>query len=402
MTKGNEKNTDYGFETKSIHAGSMENNVGALVTPIYQTSTFSYPSTGAAAEDFEDLTTGFAYSRITNPSTEVVERKMSELEHGARGVAFGSGMGAISATLFTLLASGDHLVCAKSLYSGTDEVITDILSKFGVESTYTDLSDSNNLEEAIQDNTKLVYFETPPNPTMDLIDIEEVVKVAKKHDILVVIDNTFSSPYITNPIDFGVDVVIHSATKYLGGHGDIVAGIVVCKELEMANEIRITGLMHLGAVMAPNTAFLLERGIKTLGVRMERHSANALALAQWLEKQDWVETVRYPFLESDPCYEIAKKQMRLGGGMISLEVKNGVQGGENFMNNLKLSTIAVSLGDPETLVEHPASMTHSMISEEGRLEAGITNGQIRISVGLETVEDLIADMDQAAQHIYDL
>lgn len=388
-----------GFATQCVHAGSTPDQFGALVTPIYQTSTYGYPTTDAAAEDFQDLSTGFAYSRLTNPSLDVFEKKLAALEHGARGVAFASGMGAIAGTLVSLVSAGDHIICSKTLYSGTNHLINSALVRFGVEVTAVETSNLAAVEAAVKPNTKLIYFETPTNPTMDITDIAGIVAIAKKHGLMTISDNTFASPYLTNPLDFGVDVVVHSCTKYIGGHGDVVAGAAIAKELDVANQIRLEGLMHFGAVMAPNTAFLLERGLKTLGIRMEKHCQNALKVATWLEKQPWVASVRYPHLPSDPGYALAKKQMRAGGGMVTFDVAAGLEGGKALMDHLKVGTIAVSLGDCETLLEHPASMTHTMVDKEERLEEGITDGLIRMSVGLEEAEDIIADLDQASKYI---
>lgn len=394
--------TQGGFATKCVHAGKNPDQFGALCTPIYQTSTFAYPDTDTAAQAFAEISEGFqgfAYSRLTNPSCDVFEKKLAELEHGARAVAFASGMGAIAGTLISLIKAGDHIVCSKTLYSGTHHLINAALVRFGVEVTAVDTSNLEVVEKAVRPNTKLIYFETPANPTMEITDIAGIVAIAKKHGLMTIIDNTFASPYLTNPIDFGVDVVVHSCTKYIGGHGDVIAGAAVAKDDAVANLIRFEGLMHFGAVMSPSTAFLLERGLKTLGVRMRQHCANALQIASWLEKQDWIACVRYPYLPSDPSYDIAKKQMRGGGGVVTFDVAAGLEGGKALMNHLKYCAIAVSLGDCETLVEHPASMTHIMVDKEERLAEGITDGLIRMSVGLEDVEDLIADLDQASKYI---
>ncbi|HWQ50769.1 MAG TPA: aminotransferase class I/II-fold pyridoxal phosphate-dependent enzyme [Terriglobales bacterium] len=391
-----------GFATKCVHAGKNPDEFGALCTPIYQTSTFAYPDTDSAAAGFADLASGFhgfAYSRLTNPSCDVFEKKLAELEHGARAVAFASGMGAIAGTLVSLVKAGDHIVCSKTLYSGTHHLINASLARFGVEVTAVNTSDLDAVEKAVRPSTKLIYFETPANPTMEITDIAGIVAIAKKHGLMTVSDNTFASPFLTNPIDFGVDIVVHSCTKYIGGHGDVIAGAAVAKEEDIASLIRYEGLMHFGAVMAPHTAFLLERGLKTLGIRMRQHCANALQIASWLEKQPWVAGVRYPYLPSDPSCETAKRQMRGGSGVVTFDVAAGLEGGKALMNHLKLCTIAVSLGDCETLVEHPASMTHIMVDKEERLAEGITDGLIRMSVGLEDAEDLIADLEQAAAYI---
>lgn len=388
-----------GFHTKCIHAGSKLDDTRAVATPIYQTSTFSFPDTDTAAATFIQPGSGYIYSRCSNPTISAFERRIAELEHGAEAVAFGSGMGAISGTLFALLKAGDHIVCPQTLYSGTHDVIHSILARFGVEFTAVDTTDLDAVEQAVRPNTRLIYIETPANPTMDITDIAGVVKIAKKHGILTVSDNTFSSPYLCNPLDFGVDIVVHSCTKYICGHGDAIAGVVITQDPELAAKFRMDSLMNLGAAMAPNTAFLLIRGLKTMGIRVERHCQNALKIAEWLSNQPWVDSVRYPFLPNDPGYELASKQMRGGGGVIAFNVAAGLEGGKSLLNHLKLCTLAVSLGECDTLIEHPASMTHSQVPLEERLTAGLTDGLIRMAVGLEDPEDLIADLDQASKYI---
>lgn len=387
------------FNTVEVHAGEPRDMYGALIPPIYQTSTFYFDSTDEAVKACDDFTESFAYSRITNPSQDYLEQKLAALEHGKGAVVYASGMGAVSGAIFALLKAGDHAIFTKAKYSGTEEVASDYLTRFGMEYDFFDSNDISQIEPLIKPNTKLIYIESPANPTMVLVDIKAVVEIAKKHGIKVFMDNTFATPYNTNPLDFGVDVVIHSLTKYVGGHGDILAGAVISNDEEFLRECRLGTLMHLGSVISPFTAFLATRGLKTLGVRMKQYNENALKVAQWLDANPKIEIVRYPLLESNPQYEIAKRQMRGGGGMISFDVAGGLEAGKKFINSLKLCTIAVSLGDTETLVEQAAAMTHTMIPKEIREAAGITDGMIRMSVGLEDADDIIADLKQALDKI---
>ena len=383
------------FDTVEVHAGEPRDTYGSLIPPIYQTSTFYFASTDDAVEACGDYAESFAYSRITNPSLDYMEQKLAALEHGKGAVSYASGMGAVAGALFAALQCGDHVIFTKAKYSGTEDITSDWLPRFGIEHDSFQADHLEELEPLIKPNTKVIYVETPANPTMVLVDLAEVAKIAHRHGAKVFVDNTFATPYNTNPLDLGVDVVIHSLTKYIGGHGDLLGGAVISNDTEFLRQCRLGTLMHFGAVMAPFTAFLACRGMKTLGVRMRQHNENALKIARWLEADPRIETVRYPFLESNPQYDIAKKQMRGGGGMISFDVKGGLEAGKKFINSLKLCTLAVSLGDTETLVEQAAAMTHTMIPKEVREAAGITDGMIRMSVGLEDPDDIIADLDQA-------
>lgn len=383
------------FDTVEVHAGEPRDTYGSLIPPIYQTSTFYFDSTDDAVEACGDYAESFAYSRITNPSLDYMEQKLAALEHGKGAVSYASGMGAVAGALFAALKCGDHVIFTKAKYSGTEDITSDWLPRFGIEHDSFQADHLEELEPLIKPNTKVIYVETPANPTMVLVDLEEVAKIAHRHGAKVFVDNTFATPYNTNPLDLGVDVVIHSLTKYIGGHGDLLGGAVISNDTEFLRQCRLGTLMHFGAVMAPFTAFLVCRGMKTLGVRMRQHNENTLKIARWLEADPRIETVRYPFLESNPQYDIAKKQMRGGGGMISFDVKGGLEAGKKFINSLKLCTLAVSLGDTETLVEQAAAMTHTMIPKEVREAAGITDGMIRMSVGLEDPDDIIADLDQA-------
>lgn len=383
------------FDTVEVHAGEPRDTYGSLIPPIYQTSIFYFDSTDDAVEACGDYAESFAYSRITNPSLDYMEQKLAALEHGKGAVSYASGMGAVAGALFAALKCGDHVIFTKAKYSGTEDITSDWLPRFGIEHDSFQADHLEELEPLIKPNTKVIYVETPANPTMVLVDLAEVAKIAHRHGAKVFVDNTFATPYNTNPLDLGVDVVIHSLTKYIGGHGDLLGGAVISNDTEFLRQCRLGTLMHFGAVMAPFTAFLVCRGMKTLGVRMRQHNENALKIARWLEADPRIETVRYPFLESNSQYDIAKKQMRGGGGMISFDVKGGLEAGKKFINSLKLCTLAVSLGDTETLVEQAAAMTHTMIPKEVREAAGITDGMIRMSVGLEDPDDIIADLDQA-------
>lgn len=383
------------FDTVEVHAGEPRDTYGSLIPPIYQTSTFYFASTDDAVKACGDYAESFAYSRITNPSLDYMEQKLAALEHGKGAVSYASGMGAVAGALFAALKCGDHVIFTKAKYSGTENITSDWLPRFGIEHDSFQADHLEELEPLIKPNTKVIYVETPANPTMVLMDLAEVAKIAHRHGAKVFVDNTFATPYNTNPLDLGVDVVIHSLTKYIGGHGDLLGGAVISNDTEFLRQCRLGTLMHFGAVMAPFTAFLVCRGMKTLGVRMRQHNENALKTARWLEADPRIETVRYPFLESNPQYDIAKKQMQGGGGMISFDVKGGLEAGKKFINSLKLCTLAVSLGDTETLVEQAAAMTHTMIPKEVREAAGITDGMIRMSVGLEDPDDIIADLDQA-------
>lgn len=383
------------FDTVEVHAGEPRDTYGSLIPPIYQTSTFYFASTDDAVKACGDYAESFAYSRITNPSLDYMEQKLAALEHGKGAVSYASGMGAVAGALFAALKCGDHVIFTKAKYSGTEDITSDWLPRFGIEHDSFQADHLEELEPLIKPNTKVIYVETPANPTMVLVDLAEVAKIAHRHGAKVFVDNTFATPYNTNPLNLGVDVVIHSLTKYIGGHGDLLGGAVISNDTEFLRQCRLGTLMHFGAVMAPFTAFLVCRGMKTLGVRMRQHNENALKIARWLEADPRIETVRYPFLESNPQYDIAKKQMRGGGGMISFDVKGGLEAGKKFINSLKLCTLAVSLGDTETLVEQAAAMTHTMIPKEVREAAGITDGMIRMSVGLEDPDDIIADLDQA-------
>ena len=389
-----------GLGTTAIHAGTLKNLYGTLAMPIYQTSTFIFDSAEQGGRRFALEEAGYIYTRLGNPTTTVLENKIAALEEGEAAVATSSGMGAISSTLWTVLKAGDHVVTDKTLYGCTFALMCHGLTRFGIEVTFVDTSNLDEVKNAMKENTRVVYLETPANPNLKIVDLEALSKLAHTNpNTLVIVDNTFATPYMQKPLKLGVDVVVHSATKYLNGHGDVIAGLVVTNK-ELADQIRFVGLKDMtGAVLGPQEAYYIIRGMKTFEIRMERHCKNARTIADFLNKHPKVEKVYYPGLESHPGYEIAKKQMKDFGAMISFELKGGFEAGKTLLNNLKLCSLAVSLGDTETLIQHPASMTHSPYTKEEREAAGITDGLVRLSVGLENVEDIIADLEQGLEKI---
>lgn len=389
-----------GYDTKIVHAGNKLDPVtGALSTPIYQTSTFVFDSAEQGAARFAGEEKGFIYTRLGNPTQEQLEDKIAVLEGGEAALAVASGIAAIASPIWTLCNTGDHIVSSDTIYGCTFALLSEQAKKFGIEVTFVDAKNPENIRKAMKSNTKLVYIETPANPTLDIIDIEATAKIAHENGAVLMVDNTFMSPYGQRPIELGADIVIHSATKYINGHGDVIAGLVIGKK-EFIDQVRFVGVKDItGGCISPFNAWLIIRGVKTLGVRMDRHCQNAMKVARFLEKHPMVEKVVYPGLESHPQYELAKKQMKIFGAMISFEVKGGVDAGRQLMNNVELCSLAVSLGDTETLIEHPASMTHSPVPREERLKAGITDGLVRLSVGLENPEDIMADLDQAFKKI---
>lgn len=386
------------FSTRAIHSGydSASAN-GSLTPPVYMTSTFAFDSVEQGADRFAGEAEGPIYSRLGNPTQSILETRLADLEEGEAALAMASGMGAISATFWTLLKAGDHVVADKTLYGCTFAFLEHGLKKFGVEISYVDCCDVGAVKAALTDRTRVVYFESPVNPTLRVMDIESISRVVHDYcgDIRVIVDNTYCTPALQRPLTLGADLVVHSATKYLGGHGDLIAGAVIGDE-ETIMRVRLEGLKDMtGAVISPMTAFLIQRGLKTLELRMERHSQSALAIAQWLCEQPQIETVYYPGLADNPFFELAEKQMALPGGMIAFELKGGLEQGKQFMNRLQMIKRAVSLGDAETLCQHPASMTHSTYTPEERMAHDISEGLVRISVGLEGVDDIKADLRQA-------
>jgi methionine-gamma-lyase len=387
-----------GMDTKVIHAGGHADAYGSATVPIYQTSTFAFDNAQQGADRFAGTAGGFIYTRLGNPTINALERQIAELEGGFGGLAMSSGMGAVSTVYMALLDQGAHMVGSSSVYGPSRLLAEKHLSRFGVESTWVDTTDLDNLRKAIRPNTKIVYTETVANPTMDVADIRAMADIAHAHNALLVVDNTFCSPYLHRPIEFGADVVLHSVTKFLNGHADVVGGVVVAKTEALFRQLRPM-MTTLGCNMDPHQAYLVIRGIKTLGLRIERAQANALKIAQWLESQPQVEWVRYVGLPSHPQHELATRQMSGFGSMIAFEVKGGLEAGRAVMDNVRIATLAVSLGGVETLVEHPASMTHAGVPRAHRVEAGITDGLVRYSVGIEDVNDLIADLAQAFARI---
>jgi methionine-gamma-lyase len=383
-----------GFNTKLVHAGMSKDVFGSAVTPIYQTSTFAFDNAQTGADRFAGRADGFIYTRIGNPTIRALEKNVAELENGFDGVATASGMGAVSVVYMALLSQGAHLVSTGSVYGPSRGLIEKQFSRFGVEYSYVDTSDLANVRAAIRPNTTLVYLESPSNPAMLVTDIRAVSELAHQHGALVVVDNTFASPHLQKPLDLGADIVFHSVTKFINGHADVVGGIIVAKDPAVYKLLRAT-MVILGVNMDPHQAYLVSRGVKTLALRVERAQENAMKIARWLEAHPKVEWVRYVGLESHPQHELVKRQMAGFGSMISFELKGGYEAGRNLMDNVHLATLAVSLGGVETLIEHPASMTHAGMSQADRLEGGITDGLVRYSVGIEDVEDLIADLEQA-------
>ena len=389
-----------GLGTTAIHAGTLKNLYGTLAMPIYQTSTFIFDSAEQGGRRFALEEAGYIYTRLGNPTTTVLENKIAALEEGEAAVATSSGMGAISSTLWTVLKAGDHVVTDKTLYGCTFALMCHGLTRFGIEVTFVDTSNLDEVKNAMKKNTRVVYLETPANPNLKIVDLEALSKLAHTNpNTLVIVDNTFATPYMQKPLKLGADIVVHSVTKYINGHGDVIAGLVITNK-ELADQIRFVGLKDMtGAVLGPQDAYYIIRGMKTFEIRMERHCKNAKKVVEFLNKHPKIERVYYPGLETHPGHEIAKKQMKDFGAMISFELKGGFEAGKTLLNSLKLCSLAVSLGDTETLIQHPASMTHSPYTKEEREAAGITDGLVRLSVGLENIEDIIADLEQGLEKI---
>ena len=394
------ENKKCGLGTTAIHAGTLKNLYGTLAMPIYQTSTFIFDSAEQGGRRFALEEAGYIYTRLGNPTTTVLEDKIAALEEGEAAVATSSGMGAISSTLWTILKAGDHIVTDKTLYGCTFALMCHGLTRFGIDVTFVDTSNLDEVKNAMKENTRVVYLETPANPNLKIVDIEALAKLAHTNpNTLVIVDNTFATPYMQKPLTLGADIVVHSVTKYINGHGDVIAGLVITNKA-LADQIRFVGLKVMtGAVLGPQDAYYIIRGMKTFEIRMERHCKNARRVVEFLNNHPKIERVYYPGLETHPGYEIAKKQMKDFGAMISFELKGGFEAGKTLLNSLKLCSLAVSLGDTETLIQHPASMTHSPYTKEEREAAGITDGLVRLSVGLENVEDIIADLEQGLEKI---
>lgn len=384
------------FRTRAVHAGQgPDAQTGAHVSPIYQTSTFAYGSFDRGTRLFAGEEAGYIYSRIGNPTTRSLEEKIADLEGAEDAIAFSSGMAAIAALAFTLLKPGDEIAYLGPLYGGTEGLFLDVLSKFGIK--VIEVEGLEHLPAALGPNTKLVYLETPTNPTLKITDLAEVSRLAHTVGALAVADNTFSTPYLTRPLEHGFDVVLHSMTKYLGGHGDAIGGVLASKA-DLCQAVRLEGLRHLGGCLGPQEAYLFLRGIKTLALRMEAHCDGAEAMARALVGAPGITNLYFPGLETHPGHGVAARQMRRFGGMVSLDLKGGINAARIFLDSLELFTQAVSLGDVESLASHPASTTHQLLSPELRTREGVTDGIVRLSIGIEDPNDLIEDVLKALEH----
>ena len=383
------KKNKQGFETRAIHAGQEPDpTTGAIMTPIYTSSTYVQESPGVHK--------GYDYSRSTNPTRKALEACIADLEGSNFGYAFASGMSA-SATVLEILSSGDHVIAMDDLYGGTYRLFENVRKRSaGLDFTFCDLSDVKALEASLKPNTKMIWIETPTNPLLKIADLKAIASFAKHNNLIAVCDNTFCSPFVQNPLEFGFDIVVHSATKYLNGHSDLIGGVVVCSDDKTELAEQLLYLQNaVGSIMNPFDSFLLLRSLKTLPVRMERHCSNAIQIANFLESHNSIQRVIYPGLESHPQHEIAKEQMNGFGGMISVEIKGGLEGAKKFLERTEIFSLAESLGGVESLIEHPAIMTHASIPPEVREEIGISDGLVRLSVGIEALEDLIDDLEKA-------
>ena len=381
------------FETEAIRTQIERSQFQEHTTPMYVTSSFVF-------DDAEDMRASFTeekikniYSRYSNPNTSEFVEKVMKMEGAEDGYAFASGMAAIYSTFAALLSSGDHIVSARSIFGSTHTLFTKYFPKWNISTSYFDINNPAEIEALITPSTKILYAESPTNPGVDIIDLEVLGKIAKKHNLLLIIDNCFATPYIQQPIKYGADLVVHSATKLMDGQGRVLGGVTVGKA-ELIREIYLFA-RNTGPSLSPFNAWTLSKSLETLAVRVDRHCENALKIAEVLENNEFISKVKYPFLKSHPQYEIAKKQMKLGGNIIAVEVKGGIEAGRKFLNSIKMCSLSANLGDTRTIVTHPASTTHSKLSEEERLEVGITPGLVRISVGLENADDIIEDIVQA-------
>jgi len=383
-----------GFDTRLVHAHADGDPYGAVNVPIYQSSTFAFRNAAHGAALFAGKESGYIYTRIGNPTIRALEGTVAGLEGGVGGIATSSGLGAVAAVYMALLDAGAHMVSTASVYGPSRGLVEQHLTRFGVQASYVDTSDLKTVRQALRPETRLIYVETPSNPAMQVTDLRAVAQIAREHGCLLVVDNTFASPYLQRPIELGADVVLHSVTKFINGHADVVGGVIVTRTDELQRRIRPL-MINLGCNMDPHQAFLVLRGLKTLSLRIDRAQQSAMQIARWLEAHPKVAWVRYIGLPSHPQHDVVRRQMRGFGSMISFELKAGLEAGARLMNSVHLATLAVSLGGVETLIEHPASMTHAGMSREDRLAAGITDGLVRYSVGIEDVRDLIADLTQA-------
>jgi methionine-gamma-lyase len=390
------KSKKTGFTTKLVHGTGKRDALGSVITPIYQTSTFSFLNAEDGAKCFAGESDGYIYTRIGNPTNADLESTLAEMENGFGGIVTSSGMGAVNTLYLAYLAAGKHIVSHNAVYGPARGLIEGTYSKFGVESTYVDTSDIKNVISAIRPNTALIYLETPANPTIGISDIPAIVDIARKHGIKVCVDNTFCSPYLQKPLDMGADIALHSLTKFINGHADIVGGALVAKSEEDYKKLR-SMMVISGCNMDPHQAYLVRRGVKTLSLRIDRAQENAMKVAVFLESHPKVAWIRDPGLKSHPQFELGQKLMKGPGAMISFGLAGGLEAGRKLMDNVQLCVLAVSLGGIETLIQHPASMTHSKLSKEAKQQGGITDDLVRLSVGIEEAEDIIADLDQALQ-----
>lgn len=384
------------FETNAIRIQSQRSHFDEHSTPLYLTSSFVF-------EDAEDMRASFAeeksknlYSRFSNPNVNEFTEKMKNLEGAEAGYAFGTGMAAIYSTFAALLSSGDHIVSCQSVFGSTHTLFTKYFPKWNIDTTYFKAEDAANVEQLIRPNTKILYLETPTNPAIEVLDLEFFGKIAEKHNLIFVVDNCFATPYLQQPVKYGAHLVVHSATKLIDGQGRVLGGVAVGKAY-LIREIYLFA-RNTGPAMSPFNAWVLSKSLETLAVRVEKHCENALKVAEFLENHPKVEFVKYPFLKSHPNYETAIKQMKMGGNIVAFDVKGGIEGGRNFLNRIKMCSLSANLGDTRTIVTHPASTTHSKLSEEERNEVGITAGLVRCSVGLEHVDDIINDLKQALDY----
>ena len=381
------------FETQAIRTQNERSQYKEHSTPLHLTSSFVFDDAEQMRALFADEQEGNIYSRFSNPNTTELIDKICLLEGAEAGWATATGMAAVFTSLAALLKQGDHVLACRSIFGSTHTVLTKLLPKWGITHSYVDANDTENWKNAVTPNTKILFIETPTNPGIELLDLEWLGKFAKQHQLLLLVDNCFATPYLQQPIKFGADLVIHSATKYIDGQGRVLGGLIAGKK-ELISEIKAFA-RHSGPALSPFNAWVLSKSLETLAVRMERHSENALKLGEWLEKHPEVEWAKYPFLPSHPQYQIAKKQMKAGGGMVSFNVKGGLEKGRQFLNQLQMISMSANLGDTRSIATHPASTTHSKLTEQERLETGILPGLIRVSVGLEHIDDIIADIEQA-------
>lgn len=391
-------NKDAKFGTLLIHAGQHPDALKAVNPPIYQTSTFSFSCAQDGADCFAGESDGYIYSRLGNPTVRVLEDAMAALEGGCGGIALASGMAAVTTVYLSFLSAGSHIVSTDAVYGASRSVLEKHFARFGVESSFVDTSDLAAVEAALKPNTQLLYIETPANPTIAITDIAGCAELCAPRGIRLVVDNTFCSPYLQRPLSLGADIVLHSVTKFINGHADVVGGVIVTKT-ESDHKLLYNVMTNMGSCMDPHQAWLVIRGLKTLGIRMERAMANARQIAAYLEKHPAVAWVRYPGLPSHPQFELAQRQQSGSGAMISFGLKGGLEAGRILMDKVSLAVLAVSLGGVETLIQHPASMTHAKVGAEAKIQAKITDDLVRYSVGIEDVDDLIADLDQALSHL---